>query len=466
MPSIPLGLSAYKRADFPTVLLKNMFFEKTAANLEDQVAIISRPRAKSFALAGPGPVRGAYRKGGAIFGRIIVLSGSTLYRVEQTGVPGVGTATVIGTVSGSGRMSAEGNATTVVLTCGATPYYTDGTTLTAISMPDSIAVNAIDTLNGYFLAAANASSRFYWSAIGGTTFNGLNFAAAESQPDVLITLKVIGDELYLFGRLSIEVWQPTGDVDLPFQRIGGRIFGIGCTARDTVQKMNVGGRDLICWVGTDRIVYQTAPHPVRISHNGIEEMLRQAVPENLSAFTFSWNGHDFYALHIPEFGTFAFDLSTECWLQLTSAGRTLFRGAVSTIGPSAQPLLGDDTAGIVYELSTDVRDDNGDKVLFEFSGLLDVTDGPVPCKTVIIEGSTGMTPDPMNDPPIEMATSDDHGATFDDHEPQPLEHQGQRAQRVMWMRCGMMRRESGRIFRWRTYEPMTVRKAKYNVSLR
>lgn len=470
MPAIPLGLSAYKRADLPRVLLKNMYYERTAANLEDQIAILSRPRLKQFAVYGTGPVRGTFRKGGvlALVGRsgsIISLSGNDLYRVVQAGLPGVGTATLIGTVEGAGRMSAEGSLSWVVLTCGTKAYKTDGATMSQIAMPDDRLVSAVDTLDSRFIFASEPG-RFYWTDPAGVTVNALSFATAESQPDALTTLKVIVDELWLFGRLSIEVWQPTGDQDLPFQRIGGRIFGIGCTARDTCQKLKVAGRDVVCWVGTDRIVYQTAPNPVRISHNGIEEMLRQANPTNLSAFTFSWTGHDFYALHIPEFGTFVFDLSTQCWLQLTSYGRTLFRCGTTAEGPDSQPLLGDDTLGVLYEFSTDVRDDNGDKVLFEFSGLIEVTDGPVQCKNVEVECSTGLTPDPKNDPMIEMATSDDHGEVFDEYEPQALQRQGNRAQRIMWSRLAFMRREGGRLFRWRTAEPITVRKAKYNASYR
>jgi hypothetical protein len=81
----------------------------------------------------------------------------------------------------------------------------------------------------------------------------LGYATAESQPDPLTTLKVVGEVLWLVGRLSLEPWQPTGDLDLPFQRINGRIFGIGCEAGDTCQKLSVNGVDTMCWVGADGV---------------------------------------------------------------------------------------------------------------------------------------------------------------------------------------------------------------------
>jgi hypothetical protein len=57
------------------------------------------------------------------------------------------------------------------------------------------------------------------------------------------------------------------------------------------------------------------------------------------------------------------------------------------------------------------------------------------------------------------------GETFDEYGAQPLGRQGERNERVMWTRCGMLRRP-GRIHRWRTTEPVVIRKAKYNETLR
>ncbi len=47
----------------------------------------------------------------------------------------------------------------------------------------------------------------------------------------------------------------------------------------------------------------------------------------------------------------------------------------------------------------------------------------------------------------------------------PLGRQGQRLSKVHWTRLGLLERP-GRIFRFRTTEPVTVRKAKFNEALR
>lgn len=451
---IPLGLSAYKRADLPPVKLKNYYYEKAPTNREDQVALIPRPRLKLFANAGAGPMRGVFRKSGVVLGRMLALSGGDLYRIEA------GAGTLVGAVSGTRRMSAAGNATNVVLAAGASAYSTDGVTLATITIPDGQNVIAVDALNSYFLFAVEASGRFYWSAIGGITVDALDYATAESQADELQTLKVVGDEMLLLGRLSLEFWQPTGDLDLPFQRIDGRIFGIGIVAADTAQKLIVNGSETLAWVGADGRVYRTAPNPVRISDHAMEERIAKADATTLYATTYPWIGHDFYVLHIPGQGSFACDLSTGLWDELTSYGKALFRGAVAAIGPNDEPLLGDDATGKIWELSDEERDDDGDPVIFECTGLVENNGNPVRCNNVVLRVTAGQTPDPEADPMMQMAYSGDGGQTFSAWLESPLGRQGQYLARVIWKKLGLIKRQ--RLFQWRTTEPVTIRKAKMN----
>ena len=467
MPAIPLAKSTYDRAGLPVRSLKNMFFEAAPTALEEQVSLRPRPRIARFAEAGAGPITGLYREGGVIAGRIICKSGGNLYKIEQAGVPGVGTATLIGAIDGDERMSAEGSVDYVVLTCGSTPYKTDGTSVTAITMPDSLTVSAVDTLDQRFILAIPSSNMFYWTGPGDYVVDSLAFASAESQPDVLITLKVVDDVLWLVGRLSMEAWVGTGDQDLPFQLIDGRVFGIGCTARDTCVKMNVDGLDTMCWVGTDRKVYRLQPNPERISDHALEEALARSTPENNYGHHAVWQGHDFYVLHIPGEGSFAYDLTTRAgWAEWTSYGKGVFLTGVSTTGPNSQALLGDNTSNVIYEFSEDSTLDDGQPVVYEFTGQLEVTEGPVQCRNASLTLETGTAATTSDDPLIQLDTSDDHGATWDAEPNQPLGRQAQRTLRVMWTRLGRLTREQGRIFRWRTTEPVVVQKAKFNEGLR
>lgn len=466
MAAIPLGQSAYKRSELAPLTIKNYYYERAPTNLEDQVALIPRPRLVEFTEAGAGPIRGLYRKGNVLAntgysGNILCLSGDDLYRVHQT----TGVATLIDTVEGPYRMTAEGNEDVVVLACGTKAYTTNGATLAEIAFPDGRFVAAVDALNGYFVFASELG-RFYWSALGGTTVNALDYATAESQPDVLMTLKVIGDELWLFGRYTVEVWQPTGDLDLPFQRIGGRIFGIGVTGRETVQKLNVLGVDTVCWVGTDRKVWRTDPNPVPISDAGLEERLgRVEDPTTLYAHTDSWDGHENYVLQIPGEGTFSYDLTSERWNERTSYGQSLFRASTSTVGPNNQSLVGDVTDGRLWGYTISESTDGDDLVVFEHSGLTEVNGPPLRVNNVTLDCAVGQTSDPDADPTMTLEWSDDMGDTWADPVISTIGRQGERGARPLWTRLGLIRRP-GRVWRWRTTHPTTVRKAKYNESLR
>ena len=68
-------------------------------------------------------------------------------------------------------------------------------------------------------------------------------------------------------------------------------------------------------------------------------------------------------------------------------------------------------------------------------------------------------------PMMYLALSHDSGDTFSDEDPAPLGRIGERETRVMWDRLGLIERP-GCIFRWRTTEPVTVQRAKYNESYR
>jgi hypothetical protein len=224
----------------------------------------------------------------------------------------------------------------------------------------------------------------------------------------------------------------------------------------------------MCWVGTDRKVYRLKPNPVRISDFGLEERLARATPENNYAESFSWNGHDFYLLHIPGEGSFCYDLTVGNWSEWTSFEQSLFRSAVATTGPNALPLLGDYETGVIYQLSEDQRGDTAENypVTFEASGLLEIVGSPVRCHNVMLTVTTGGNDDADADPMMQLATSDDHGGTWRDQPMQPLGRQGLRTLRVMWTRLGLLTRERGRVFRFRTTEPVVIQKAKYNESYR
>jgi hypothetical protein len=152
--------------------------------------------------------------------------------------------------------------------------YTDGTTaLASIPTPDDIPIISLDVFNEYVLCVQNDSDRFYWIQPGALTIDPLDFATAERFPDKVFQVRVVGDEFWLLGESSIEVWRATGDGDAPFQRIEGRAFNFGIVDGTAVRMPDTS----VITVAQDGTGYQIAGRPSPIGNPAIAEKLRDAI---------------------------------------------------------------------------------------------------------------------------------------------------------------------------------------------
>jgi len=184
-------------------------------------------------------------------------------------------------------------------------------------------------INGYFLLTVTNSQHFFWLAPGDVNPDPLNFASAENAPDNIAGARRQYDEVWFLGDSSTEVWQTTGDLDAPFQRIAGRLYDKGCVNADTIASTD----NTIFWVGNDLIAYRGDAQPVRISDHGIEEKLRLQASGDYSAWSFALDGHTFYALRIGTLGTFVFDVENpQGWLHWKSYGSETWRAPLRRPG--------------------------------------------------------------------------------------------------------------------------------------
>lgn len=297
MPPVPLAISAHKRADAftPEALCVNFFLEvdKSGAS-PDNVLRLQRPGLTAW-LATSGTVRGLFQQDGVMDGDTFAAVGTGLSIVTAT------STTPIGGIGGLGRVPFAANYEKLFFLSGVIPYTYRRTGIVPLTMPDDREVVDIDTINN-FLILAGSDGRFYWLEPGSDAVDALDFATAESAPDGLVAARTMGDEIFFFGKRTTEVWQPTGDLDAPFLRAGGRTITRGAMARDTVHRFD----NSLIWVGDDAVVYRLGNVPQRISDHGIEERLRNRTGEP-SAMVLEHDGHKFYVLKIPGQGSYAYD---------------------------------------------------------------------------------------------------------------------------------------------------------------
>lgn len=156
------------------------------------------------------------------------------------------------------------------------------TTFTTVAMPDSVGVVWVDTIASFVIVVVaqgyGMNGRFYWVRPGETTVDALDFSTAERAPDPIYSVLTLGDQFWLFGSSTTEIWYPTGDGDAPFQRIQGRLFDRGIWQGTAVK---VGDEMLV--TDRDGVVWRIGQGIQRVSNNGIEQRIREAMALELRA---------------------------------------------------------------------------------------------------------------------------------------------------------------------------------------
>lgn len=418
MPSIAFGAGAYKRnnGSIPEVRLKNMFLEKAVT--EKGAVLLSRKGLTTHSTVGTNPIDGIFSQENVFFGDVFTVSGGRLYRGTED----------IGPITGTGPVSfAAGTSDELAICAGESIHRYDGTTLVAVLFPDGADVSAIVFHDGLYLAVRAQTDQWYYSAVlDADIWDALDFSSAESKPDILRDIKVVGDYLYLMGSETIEKWVNSGEPASPYSRIDGAILEIGVMNTGcTVEILNT-----LIFIGNDGIVYTLSDSINRISDHGIEEKI--AASATISAFGFILEGHPFFCLRTAT-GSYLYDASTEEWCEFTSAGQTNWRARCACMY-GLEVFFGDAITGKVW--AADTYQDDG--VTFEqlFTASFPIEDGITVVDNLVLDANAGHTA-PISAAMIEMRASRDSGGTWGPWRSTSMGAPGKYRARPKWTRCGM-----------------------------
>ena len=315
------------------------------------------PGLRLLATVGTGPIRGLWVTNGVAY----VVSGSEFYSLSTSY-----TATLIGTVSGTGPVSMADNGTQIFIACNPLSYiYNTSTAVFAqITDPDFPGAGSVGYLDGYFVFNEPDSQKFWvTSLLDGTSVDPLDFASAEGYPDNVIALIVDHREIFLFGTTSVEVWYDAGTPDFPLARIQGAFMEVGCEAAYSVAKLD----NSVFWLGSDArgrgIVYRANGYtPARISTNAVEYAIQGY--GNISdaiAYTYQQDGHPFYVLIFPSAeATWVYDVSTTLWHERAGFENGQFTRHRSNCQMSynSEIVVGDYVDGRLYAFDLDVYADD------------------------------------------------------------------------------------------------------------
>jgi hypothetical protein len=442
MPSIAYGTSAYRRenGNFPELKLINMFVE-SAATSEQQVALISRPGLGLLVTNGVGPINGLFSKKGTLNGDVFSISNATLYR---------GTSAIAGTITGTGATSFAGGYGQLTITRGATLHNYNGTNLASAGFTGNTVntVTACTFIGSLFVAIEVNSARFFWSApLNGRSWNVLNFATAEREPDSLLDIAALGDNIWLFGQQTVECWADTGSADLPFTRLENVAFDKGIMSTGCVTAAD----NSLFFVGSNRSVYRVSDVPEKISDNSIDERILASATARV--FSFMFEGHEFVCVRLAD-ETLAYDCSTKEWCEFqTSQGQwqVAYAAMVDKIA-----YLGHELSGQI--MGWDEWDDLGEEMERRFTAAAPLN-RPVEFDVLRLwanAGATTVLDGQGSDPVVEMRYSRDAGRTWSVWLSAKLGAAGQGRMVATWRRLGTFD-FPGAMFEFRVADPVPFR---------
>jgi hypothetical protein len=174
------------------------------------------------------------------------------------------------------------------------------------------AVSHVEFLDGYILAISPAMNRFYWSDVNaGTSWNSLSFATGAGSPDLLVSLKVLNREIYLFGQRSIEIWENDGAT--PFSRIPGGFIESGCSAPYAVLQ----DEGALYWIDENRRLVRFAGKSVeRLSTKFDRELQALSSVSDGVAMNIQIDGYVFFVFTFKKANrTLVFNQTTNDWCE-------------------------------------------------------------------------------------------------------------------------------------------------------
>lgn len=439
----------------------NLFPEVIPEGGKEPAFLNRAPGLRLLATVGTGPIRGEWTFGGYGY----VVSGSSLYQIDTSY-----TATLLGTVIGTGPVSMSDNGTQLFVAANPNGYIYNSSTgvFAQISDPDFPGAVTVGYLDGYFVFNEPDSQKVWvTSLLDGTSVDPLDFASAEGSPDGLVAIIIDHREAWLFGENSVEVWYDAGLADFPLQRIQGAYNEIGCIAPYSVAKLDNG----VFWLGGDArgqgIVYRANGYTgQRVSTHAVEWQIQQYGDiSDAIAYTYQQDGHAFYVLTFPTANaTWVYDVAANAWHERAAfSGGTFIRHRGNCqMAFNNEIIVGDYENGNIYALDLETYSDNGTSQKWLRSwralptGKNNLKRTAQHSLQLDCESGVGLTSGQGSDPQVMLRWSDDGGHTWSNEHWRSMGAIGEYGRRVIWRRLGMTDKLRDRVYEVSGTDPVKI----------
>ena len=314
------------------------------------------PGLQAFANLSPFPVRGLHD----VEGQLLAVTGNNLVRVR-----GDGTSMDLGMIPGVGRVSMAHNqiagGNQVVIVNGQNGYVFDTTTdaLTRITDEGFPGAKVVDFVDGYIVGVEPFGRFWFHSDLAdATSYNTLDRAEAESNPDRIVTLIVSHRDVMVLNEKSCEFFYNTGAATGTFQRRDGTELEIGCASAHSVVRID----NSVCWLGNDGCFYRLNGYQaVRISTHAIEQAVSRTTLRAAFAFTYEDRGHKIVYWTFPDGQTWGYDVATGEWHRRASKGLERWR-LNALVRSNGAWIGGDFRSGLLYTVEWGLSTEAGEEI--------------------------------------------------------------------------------------------------------
>ena len=460
---VPLATSAATAVvtGLPEKKCHNVYPEPHPNDPKRQVILIEAPgslKRNTYAAA----CRGMWQWDGFSSGKIIIAQGTTL----STYNPATDTAgSLTGSTAGTDRGDFAVTETQGFGLFNGGLYYSDGTSITAVSDADFAALlvaagetafTSVATLGqrGLF----TFGNRFgYTEVLDLNNTTALNYYTCETSPDNIKAVRVLGELAVFFNTKTIEFWGQTGDTDDPFSIQQGMTQQVGCACRDGI----VATDNSLFFVDDAFNVRRLGQggSPI-VSESWVSKALRSAGASSIIGFTYQDGGHIFIGYRTPSL-CMVYDVLTSMWHTRGTLGSATWRYTDCVTAGSRVFVM--DGAGQFDELSRTYTSESmanastmGTEMVREFTAFLSGSPQSFSVNTVRLESAKGVgVPSGQGSNPIvRLRTSVDGGNTWTNYRDRLLGPQGVYDQRTVWTRCGRTKL-SGMVMQFLKTDPVT-----------
>lgn len=377
--------------------------------------------------------------------------GSQLWQVSEQGV-----CTSIGSIASGEQCSFTYSFDRLGIASGGNLYYLQDSELTQVTNANLGTVVDVEWIDGYFVTT-DGEFIIQTELNDPTQVSPTKYGSSEADPDPIVGLMKVRNELVVLNRYTIEVFDNQGNAGFAFVRVDGAMMTKGL--------VGTHGKCLFAqsfaFVGSGKnepcSVYLGANGGItKIATREIEQIISSYSDAQLSKIVLEAKEQDMHQhlyLHLPD-KTMVFDYAASqvmqqpVWFELSSSSNGIgaYR-AINHVWCYNKWIVGDRFNSNVGVLSNKISSHYGEPVAWQINTTFLYNGGQSgQIKSIELVGLTGRTNN-NPDPQVFLSWTKD-GMTWSNERLHRQGMRGQYSQRIIWLRAiGMFRQMVGLKFR-------------------